>query len=62
MPLLHIADPAGRARQAAGVRRAALLGTLHTMEQPYWRDRLAARFGVEPCLPDEADSDRGVLS
>jgi hypothetical protein len=32
------------------------------MEQPYWRDRLAARFGVEPCLPDEADSDRGVLS
>ena len=58
VPLLHIVDPAGRALQAAGVRRAVLLGTLHAMEQPFWRDRLAARFGVELCVPDEAERER----
>jgi len=60
VPLLHIVDPAGRALQAAGVRRAVLLGTLHAMEQPFWRDRLAARFGVELCVPDEAGRGAGA--
>lgn len=55
IPLLHIVDPTGEALRAAGVHRAALLGTRYTMEFPFWRERLAARFGVEAIVPDEDD-------
>ncbi|HEX6534707.1 MAG TPA: amino acid racemase [Gemmatimonadaceae bacterium] len=55
VPLLHIVDPAGHALQAAGIRRAALLGTRYTMEEPFWRDRLADGFGVELRVPGAAD-------
>lgn len=53
VPLLHIVDPTGAALQAAGVRRAALLGTRYTMELPFWRERLAAGYGVELVVPGE---------
>lgn len=55
IPLLHIVDPTGEALRAAGVRRPALLGTRYTMEFPFWRERLAARFGVDTLIPDEDD-------
>ncbi len=55
VPLLHIVDPTGAALQMAGVRRAALLGTRYTMELPFWRERLAARYGVELVVPDEEE-------
>jgi aspartate racemase len=55
IPLLHIVDATGAALHAAGVRRAGLLGTRYTMELPFWRDRLADRFGVELAVPDAGD-------
>lgn len=55
VPLLHIVDPTGAALQEAGVRRAALLGTRYTMELPFWRERLAARYGVELLVPGEEE-------
>lgn len=55
IPLLHIADAAGAAAVAAGVSRVGLLGTAFTMEQPFYRNRLAARFGIEAIVPDAAD-------
>lgn len=54
-PLLHIADATGRAIAAAGPRRIGLLGTAFTMEQPFYRARLAERFGLEVLVPDERD-------
>jgi aspartate racemase len=55
VPLLHIADATGAALQAAGVKRAGLLGTRFTMEDAaIVRDRLAARFGVQTRLPAAA--------
>jgi aspartate racemase len=55
IPLLHIADPtAGRIR-AAGLRRVGLLGTAFTMEQDFYKGRLAARHGLEVLVPEEAD-------
>lgn len=55
LPLLHIVDATGAALRAAGVRRAALLGTRFTMEDPdIVTDRLQARFGVESVVPDAA--------
>jgi aspartate racemase len=53
-PLLHIADAAGAAIVAAGHARIGLLGTAFTMEQPFYRERLATRFGLQVLVPDEA--------
>jgi aspartate racemase len=52
IPMLHIADPTGRAIQAAGISRIGLLGTAFTMEQPFYRDRLAREFGLKVLVPD----------
>jgi aspartate racemase len=53
IPLLHIADAAGEAIHEEGLARVGLLGTAFTMEQPFYRERLA-RFGLEVIVP-EAD-------
>lgn len=52
IPLLHIGDAVGQALQASGVSRAALLGTRFTMQEDFYRNRLAERFGLEVLLPD----------
>jgi aspartate racemase len=59
IPLLHIVDAMGTAMRSAGIQRAGLLGTRYTMELPFWRDRLANRFGMELVVPDA--SDRGLV-
>jgi aspartate racemase len=51
IPLLHIVDATGVALQAAGIGRAGLLGTRYTMEQPFWRERLEQRCGIELVVP-----------
>lgn len=53
IPFLHIADAAGEAATRAGVRAIGLLGTAFTMEQSFYRDRLA-RHGVSTLVPDPA--------
>lgn len=55
IPLLHIADPTAEAICAAGVSTVGLLGTRFTMEQAFYKDRLAERFGLKVLTPDEAD-------
>lgn len=52
IPLMHIGDAVGEALQASGVSRAALLGTRFTMQEDFYRNRLAERFGIEVLLPD----------
>lgn len=52
IPLLHIGDAVGQALRASGVSRAALLGTRFTMQEDFYRNRLAERFGIEVLLPD----------
>ncbi|MDY0871451.1 aspartate/glutamate racemase family protein [Dongia rigui] len=53
-PLLHIADPTGAAIKAAGLKRIGLLGTGFTMEQPFYRQRLIDKFGLDVRVPDAA--------
>ena len=55
IPLLHIADPVGSAIAARGLTRVGLLGTGFTMEQPFLRDRLAQRHGLEVIVPEAPD-------
>jgi len=51
VPLLHIADPTGAALRAAGLDRVGLLGTRFTMEEPFYREYLERRYGVEVLTP-----------
>lgn len=55
VPLLHIADPTGEAITAAGIGTVGLLGTRFTMEQDFYRGRLAARHGLAVLVPDDRD-------
>lgn len=54
VPLLHLADATADAVRAAGLDTVGLLGTAFTMEQAFYRDRLASH-GLEVLVPDAAD-------
>nr|WP_298111184.1 amino acid racemase [uncultured Pseudomonas sp.] len=54
IPLLHIGDAVGQALQRQGVKRAALLGTRFTMQEDFYRQRLAERFDIEVIIPEPA--------
>jgi len=58
VPLLHLGDVTATAVLDADVDRVGLLGTAFTMEQPFYRDRLATH-GLEVLVP-EAD-DRALV-
>lgn len=55
VPVLHIADPTAERIKSAGIARVGLLGTQFTMEQDFYKGRLAERFGLEVIVPDAAD-------
>jgi len=55
LPLLHIADPTAARIRAAGLRRVGLLGTAFTMEQDFYKGRLADRHGLDVLVPGDAD-------
>lgn len=52
IPFLHIADAAAQAICAAGLRRVGLLGTRFTMQETFYRARLAEKFGLDVLIPD----------
>ena len=54
IPLVHIADVVAEAVLAAGITRVGLLGTAFTMEQSFYRDRLATH-GLEVIVPSADD-------
>ena len=56
VPLLHIADAAAVAVRAAGLSRVGLLGTAFTMEQPFYRERLA-EHGLDVVIPGDRDRE-----
>ncbi|MCG7534096.1 aspartate/glutamate racemase family protein [Pseudoalteromonas sp. OOF1S-7] len=58
VPLLHIADATGQALANDGIRKVGLLGTRFTMQEDFYRTRLAEKFGLEVCVPEESDQQR----
>jgi aspartate racemase len=54
IPLLHLADAVGEAVTAAGLDTVGLLGTAFTMEQDFYRERLA-RHGLRVLVPPADD-------
>lgn len=58
IPLLHIADPAGKAVRQAGFTCVGLLGTRFTMEMDFFTSRLREQHRLDVVVPDEDDRAR----
>jgi len=56
LPLLHVADATAVRIRAAGLERVCLLGTRFTMEQDFYRARLAGH-GLDVLVPEAAQRD-----
>ncbi len=54
IPLIHIADATAAPIVDDGFKTVGLLGTRFTMEEDFYRGRMAERFGLEVLIPDEA--------
>lgn len=57
IPLLHIADATAQEVTAAGIASVGLLGTRFTMEQDFYKVRLAEKHGLKVLIPDEEDRE-----
>lgn len=55
IPVLHIADATAEVLKTKNVKRVGLLGTAFTMEQPFYKDRLTKKFGIEVVIPNKDD-------
>ena len=52
IPLLHIADAVGENLIQHNFKKVALLGTQFTMEQDFYKQRLADNFAIDVLIPD----------
>ncbi|WP_300582667.1 amino acid racemase, partial [uncultured Pseudoalteromonas sp.] len=52
IPLLHIADAVGENLIQHNFKKVALLGTQFTMEQDFYKQRLADKFAIDVLIPD----------
>ena len=55
IPLLHIADATAEVLLDKEIRKVGLLGTAFTMEQDFYRGRLASKFGLDVLIPSQKD-------
>lgn len=53
--ILHIADATANKLVIDGIKKVGLLGTRFTMEQDFYKSRLAEKFGIEVVVPEEND-------
>jgi aspartate racemase len=63
IPLVHIVDVTGREIKGRGLGRVGLLGTRFTMEQDFYKGKLARDYGLEVLVPDEGERQviHGIL-
>ncbi|CNE27790.1 putative aspartate/glutamate racemase [Yersinia rohdei] len=57
LPLLHIADTTAAQIKQQGINKIGLLGTRYTMEQDFYRGRLAEQHDIEVITPDSIDRE-----
>jgi aspartate racemase len=55
LPVLHIADATADAVKKAGIKKIGLLGTRYTMEEDFYRVRLAEKHGLDVMIPPADD-------
>jgi aspartate racemase len=63
IPIVHIADATANTMKEAGVSRPILLATRFTMEQDFYKGRLAAMYDIQPVAPDGdgRDTVHGII-
>jgi len=59
IPLLHIADAVGENLIQNNHKKVALLGTQFTMEQDFYKERLADKFSIDVLVP--AAQERAII-
>lgn len=59
IPLLHLADATAEKIKQQGLNKVGLLGTNFTMEQNFYKGRLAKKYGLEVIVPDT--EERAVI-
>lgn len=52
IPILHIADATAEKLLEDNIKRVGLLGTRFTMEQDFYKGRMAEKFGIAVIVPD----------
>ena len=57
VPMIHIADPTGRAIQDAGLKTVALFGTRPVMQMDYLKDKYRHEFAIETVSPTPEEQD-----
>lgn len=57
LPVLHIADATAAAVKKAGVKKVGLLGTRYTMEEDFYRVRLAEKHNLHVTIPEKDDRE-----
>ncbi len=60
LPVLHIADATAAAVKAAGINKVGLLGTRYTMEEDFYRVRLAEKHGLHVDIPNP--DERAIIN
>lgn len=55
IPLIHIADTTAEEIKRLGLKKVALLGTRFTMEQDFYKGRLADKHGLKVITPEGED-------
>jgi aspartate racemase len=57
IPFLHIADATAEKVKSSGIQNVGLLGTRFTMEEDFYRGRLAQRYGLTVHVPEAYDRE-----
>jgi aspartate racemase len=57
LPVIRIYDVTGAAVNRSGLKKVALLGTTYTMEEPFYRDALKNKYGIEVVTPNKTERD-----
>ena len=60
LPLIHIANAIGEEITNNGIKRIGLLGTIFTMEQDFYKEKLISKYNLEVVIPDK--NDREVIN
>lgn len=60
IPFIHIADATGEKISRKGMKKVGLLGTRYTMEEDFYKKRLAEKFGLSVIIPP--NEKRGMVN
>lgn len=55
VPVLHLGDALAADIKAKGYKKVALLGARHTMQETFYRGRIAEKSGAEILIPNDDD-------